>query len=394
LWTGAVVLLAVSAAALAGRGSPPRADEATIRRLIEQLGDPAFTKREEAAGLLRKIGLPALPLLRRAAAEAKHAEVQRRAARLAETINNTAFSQVRTFDAPRLRGRLGWLQRLVVTPDGKQAVTAGERLAVWDCATGKELRSLGYNRAGYWALALSGDGKRVIAGSNDGNAYVWDLASGRQLARLQGHKETVWGAALTGDGKRAVTGSWDGTLRVWDVATARETLPFKRAVGKVRCLALSPDGKRVASGDYRDGAADAFVRLWDLETGAEVFALKGHTKEVTAVAFSPTGDTLVSSSFDGSVRLWDVRAGRATKVLEGHTARVEAAVFSADGSKVLSCGDEADRSVRVWDAASGQELYRSETVASGSLGLAALPDGRHALSSGKDGRIRLWRWAK
>ena len=338
---------------------------------------------------------PALPYLQQAAKEHVDPEVRRRAADLARTISQGAFVQVRVFDAPPLQGNRRWLARVVVTPDGKRAVTAGDEcLILWDIASGKVVRAFGQNQKAYWSLALSGDGRRLITGGDDHRAHVWDLDADKEVCQLTGHTDDVWAAALSADGRRAVTGAFDGSLRVWDVEGAKQTRVIQGVSGQVRCLALSPNGKLVASGQYRARRPAGIVRLWDVETGKEIRACNGHTREVSGVAFSPDGKTLLSASFDGTVRLWDAVSGQQLRCLKGHTGRVESAAFADSGRLTVSCGDEEDHSVRVWETASGRELYHCESVLGGFMGVAALPDGRHALTTGKDSLVRLWRWNK
>jgi WD40 repeat protein len=67
---------------------------------------------------------------------------------------------------------------------------------------------------------------------------------------------------------------------------------------------------------------------------------------------------VASGSGDRTVRLWDAATGAALHTLEGHGSSVNAVAFSPDGKTVAS--GSADHTVRLWDAATGAALLTLE----------------------------------
>ena len=75
--------------------------------------------------------------------------------------------------------------------------------------------------------------------------------------------------------------------------------------------------------------------------------LKGHTDYVWSASFCPDGRRIVSASGDKTIRIWDAATGECLRTLEGHADVVRSASFSPDGSRIVSASD--DKTVRIWD---------------------------------------------
>ncbi|KAK4448347.1 hypothetical protein QBC34DRAFT_112805 [Podospora aff. communis PSN243] len=82
--------------------------------------------------------------------------------------------------------------------------------------------------------------------------------------------------------------------------------------------------------------------------------LEGHDDWVTSVAFSADGRRLASGSDDRTIKIWDAASGQCLQTLEGHNHAVWSVAFSADGRRLAS--GSGDRTIKIWDAASGQCL--------------------------------------
>jgi len=122
--------------------------------------------------------------------------------------------------------------------------------------------------------------------------------------------------------------------------------------------------------------------------------LRGHTLAVETVAFSPDGARLLTGGRDRTLRLWDAVTGDALATWEGHADEVEDAAFSADGARVASASQ--DGTVRVVDAATGElvrALLQPEDAEDGPqelLSVAISPDANLIAAGGLNGDVFVW----
>ncbi|HMA33966.1 MAG TPA: NB-ARC domain-containing protein [Chloroflexia bacterium] len=116
--------------------------------------------------------------------------------------------------------------------------------------------------------------------------------------------------------------------------------------------------------------------------------LLGHTGVVTAVALTGDGTRAVSASEDRTLRVWDLASGAAIHILAGHRGEVEAVAVTADGTRTVSAS--RDGTLRVWDLASGALLQNLAGHTHWVTAVALTGDGTHAVSASWDHTLRVW----
>jgi WD40 repeat protein len=294
-------------------------------------------------------------------------------------------------------GNLLNMTGIAFTPDSKTLVSAGGdgTIRLWDVATGKERRRLSGGADGVCQIALSPDGALLasvaytkIARGGGGTFFpgnrvrLWDLASGKEVRqviirtakRYEGRPMGPQLLAFTPDGKALLTGGPDNALRVWDPATGKELRRFADYRGGLGAVTFAPGGKVFAMAEGHT------IRVRDFATGRDLVPAGGHRHGVWAVAVSPDRGTVATGGQDGTVCLWDPTTGREWRRLAGHQAIVCALAFSAEGQILFSAG--YDSVLRVWDSATGKELRRFKRPLQGPIVLALSPDGKTLAAAG------------
>jgi hypothetical protein len=123
----------------------------------------------------------------------------------------------------------------------------------------------------------------------------------------------------------------------------------------------------------------------------EVRRLTGHQDAVTSVAVTPDGRYVVSGSWDRTVRIWELATGKEVRRLIGQQGHVESVAVTPDGRYIVSGGNDA--TLRLWELATGEEIRRFAGHEGHVRSVAVTPDGRYVVSGSWDRTVRIWELA-
>jgi len=134
--------------------------------------------------------------------------------------------------------------------------------------------------------------------------------------------------------------AWAGTLYGWRPGEERPR-PVARGVGRFQA---TPDGRFVIARPNPDRHPPFVATVFDLENGAST-ELASHGRQVHSLALDPTGTIAVTGSFDGVVRV-GLSSGEPPHELVSGSGWVSGVAVSPDGRWIAS--GHFDGSVRIW----------------------------------------------
>jgi WD40 repeat protein len=240
---------------------------------------------------------------------------------------------------------------------------------------------------------------QILIAKRDGEILVTEnhffRSSSRSPSRpvkldIQGFEGGIDGCALAPD--QDFVAFWKGSGQASTLWTRRLSSRGEAALlinsTRLLCCAFSSDSKVLAAG-HQDGS----VNLLRIQGSSIRSRFQGFNGPVSSLAFTPDGSHLLAASWDGSLRLWSISEpqlvhGRFKGALIGHQDRVLACAISSAG--VLAVSASMDRTLRVWDLPSGEEVSVLAGHTDAVTGCAFLDGGRRVVSCSQDGTLRLW----
>ncbi len=257
------------------------------------------------------------------------------------------------------------VRRVDVSRDGKMlAVLQDKVVTVFETATWTPKRKFKETRSGYEKelerfvrIKFSDDGEELLAITNYGLIQFFSLVP-------PGPLEAVVGAAIP-----ALNQTRLEAIRGTEVS--RISFDFESSLVAV-------------------ATRDKVVRIFDRDFGDLLHTLNGHQGYVCGVQFSRDGTKLFTACDDGAVRVWDPKNGRLLREQIVEYGRLQQFALSPDESHFVTADGESNE-LKSWRYVERTETTDSWKAHPGVIwDLAISPDGKHCVTSGSSGRVRVW----
>ena len=152
-------------------------------------------------------------------------------------------------------------------------------------------------------------------------------------------------------------------------------------------IAFHPDGKQLAVAGGAPGQRGE-VRLIDDEKSSVSTTLTACDGVVLAIAFDSEGKRLAAAGEDRSIRIFDVATGKLEQEIENHADWVLALDWSSDGKQIVSTS--RDKTAKVFEVESGNLVATYAGHGATVFDAVFSPDDKHVYSAGADDKIHMW----
>ena len=284
-----------------------------------------------------------------------------------------------------LKGFKGTIISLALSPDGKTLLVAGGdgSVSAVNLSNQQPEYSANFNLNDFSNLVISPNGK-VFAAAQKKDIGVFGLNNGESQMTLQGHVGKVSALAISPDSKTLVsTSGEDRTIRVWNLENGNLIQTIGEEVGPVTEVTFSPDGQYFVTGsvgDYR------YIKFWDTAT---LKLLKTYPQQPNIYGLGITPDNKkLAAAVKNYVKVWDIASGKELWSKKGPNLDINAITISPDGRQVATANKEG--TIMLFDMGSGKRLKTLSAQKGWVLAVAFSPDGKYLYGGGEDKTVKIW----
>jgi len=272
---------------------------------------------------------------------------------------------------------------LWVTKDNRRILSVEkDEMRFWDMNTLQQLGPSMVHPSMVHPLVMrarfSPDDRHIISSGPDHFARLWDATSGSLVAKMEQH-DWIKYIGFSGNGDRFYTVGRDQSVGLWESKSGQNVLFIPKRVDGPNSVLLNRDGSRL----YLIG--NGMIKTVD-EEGNQVGPIMFHAG-VSFGLFNRNETKILSYSHRevGTLRLWDTTSKQETCAVMFQNEAIWGAMFNSEEDKILSWG----RSLRVWDAETGDPLGRPLVHDDFIEGAVMDRDGKRIVTWSYDGTARL-----
>jgi WD40 repeat protein len=277
-----------------------------------------------------------------------------------------------------------FVRDVAVLPDDNAILsgTFNGKVYFWSLKTGQQLREpLFVDKM--IALAVNPDGRLIATGSSSGTVHIWQYPECRSVVSIPAYENRVTQVAFSHDGKLLATGGENGRVRVFRTADWQESHPQLDLGSAVRSLAFHSN----SAGLFALNSSSSTVKFLGLPTDLPKDIFGGQTGDIRNFAISQNGKTVLTIDDSGIVRSWDVVSGKIIYTI--NNKGIAYAIAFSNNTDIFAVGN-ATGTVQLWNGRSGQPIGPGWRHGGPITSVRFTHDGRGVVSSGFDGRVRIW----
>ncbi|HEU4689481.1 MAG TPA: NB-ARC domain-containing protein [Vicinamibacterales bacterium] len=328
----------------------------------------------------------------------------------------------------------GAVTTIVFNADGRLCASGGGdgRIIVREIESGRVLQTIDAHTAPVRSLAFTDDGACVLSSGVEHVYRMWNLDDGGGVWMPIRHAAPVDYCAMSARARHLITACSDRWVYVWEVpggvlverygtrrlfdhlidpSPRRGDLPDElfgdryiqgEDVYDVALIRMASDGAHaVLSATLREAASErgesrrvrasrdgACLLVLDLRSTQVQSLTVRQTEPVVAFAIDEPATRLAWAQASHVINVWDLPGRAPLATMRGHSERINAVAFTRDGRFVVSCS--RDRTLRVWDAATGQQVA-AYTADAALRSLATAPSGSFVTAGDTSGRVHILR---
>ena len=213
-----------------------------------------------------------------------------------------------------------------------------------------------------------------------------------------------------------LSGSWTGAVKVWNVRNSvnkenedkeeqkEETMKssdvniscssaytIRASEERITGLAFSPlIGATIDNEDlpaFASASMDGTCALFNF-SGKKLASLVGHVGRLAKVKYHPSGTSIATAGYDKTIRLWDANTSQEIFCQEAHSRPSYDCAFNGDGSLLFSTG--LDSYARMWDLRSGRCLWTMKGHSKGVTSISVDVTNSLCVTGGEDNLVKVW----